>query len=93
MAKALDPDIYRNIELDSWNERRKELKTKAKLKALEVIRFKAINNNNNLPNFCSANRMQDAYVCNFITMISISPKFVFHIFANSSKHHQQQQQQ
>lgn len=26
MAKALDPNMYRNIEFDSWNEMRKELK-------------------------------------------------------------------
>lgn len=24
VAKALDPDIYRNIEFDSWNDKRKE---------------------------------------------------------------------
>lgn len=25
VAKALDPDIYRNIEFDSWSDNRKEL--------------------------------------------------------------------
>lgn len=26
VAKALDPNMYRNIEFDSWNEMRKEMK-------------------------------------------------------------------
>lgn len=26
VAKALDPNMYRNIEFDAWNEARKELK-------------------------------------------------------------------
>lgn len=29
MAKALDPDIYRNIEFDSWSDFRKEARSKA----------------------------------------------------------------
>lgn len=28
VAKALDPDIYRNTEFDSWNDYRKEMRTK-----------------------------------------------------------------
>lgn len=28
VAKALDPDIYRNIEFDTWSENRKELRSK-----------------------------------------------------------------
>lgn len=28
VAKALDPDIYRNIEFDSWSDYRKELRSK-----------------------------------------------------------------
>lgn len=29
VAKALDPDIYRNIEFDSWSDYRKELRAKS----------------------------------------------------------------
>lgn len=28
VAKALDPDIYRNIEFDSWSDCRKEIQSK-----------------------------------------------------------------